>query len=172
MDSQKNILILTTGGTIEKSYIESEGVVSNRDSLLKEKLIKKLRLPYTHLEVSEVMAKDSLYMTQDDRRVILKKVQENLLPQRPILILHGTDTMVETAQFIYHQILEPPIPIVFTGAMKPAGFDDSDALQNFTEALIVCKLVKPGYYISFHNHIFKIPYVRKNHQLGTFESTK
>ncbi|TNF00611.1 MAG: asparaginase, partial [Deltaproteobacteria bacterium] len=50
------------------------------------------------------------------------------------------------------------------------GFDDSDARQNVTEALLASKILPAGIYISFHNRIFKVPNVRKNKKLGTFES--
>jgi L-asparaginase len=54
--------------------------------------------------------------------------------------------------------------------MIPMGFDDSDAAQTVTEALLAAKLLKPGFYISFHNQIFEVPHVRKNKEKGTFES--
>ena len=56
--------------------------------------------------------------------------------------------------------------------MKPLGFEDSDALQNVTEALFAARLVKPGVYISFHNRLFTVPGVRKNKELGTFQIIK
>jgi L-asparaginase len=64
----------------------------------------------------------------------------------------------------------PAQPIVFTGAMKPMGFEDSDAAQNITEALLATKILKPGVYISFHNRVFELPRVRKNKETRTFES--
>ena len=54
------------------------------------------------------------------------------------------------------------VPVVFTGAMIPMGFEDSDATQNVTEALLSAKLLSPGFYISFHNQIFSVPHVQKN----------
>jgi L-asparaginase len=74
-----------------------------------------------------------------------------------------------TAEFCYQKIANPPVAIVFTGAMIPMGFDDSDAAQNVTEALLAAKLLTPGFYISFHNQIFSIPGAQKNKDKGTFE---
>ncbi|MCO4752874.1 MAG: asparaginase, partial [Bacteriovoracaceae bacterium] len=59
---------------------------------------------------------------------------------------------------------------VFTGAMKPLGFEDSDAIQNVTEAMMVAKVIQPGIYISFHNRLFEVPGAKKNKAKRTFEA--
>ncbi|MCB9024830.1 MAG: asparaginase [Bdellovibrionaceae bacterium] len=167
----KNIWILTTGGTIEKSYSEDEGSLENRESLLQRKLIEKLRIPYTEVKVKTLMAKDSLHMTDEDREIIFQSIKESLGQCDGIVVLHGTDTLDKTLLYCYNQLAKPSIPVVFTGAMKPAGFDDSDALQNFTEALYASQVVAPGYYLSFHGHLFHGPNFKKNKLLRTFESS-
>ena len=86
-----------------------------------------------------------------------------------IVILHGTDTMALTAQYCFDRIKELSVPVVFTGAMIPMGFEDTDATQNVTEAMLAAKLLKPGFYISFHNQIFVVPNVQKNKEKRTFE---
>lgn len=70
---------------------------------------------------------------------------------------YTTDTMTVTAEFCQKQIQMPKVPIVFTGAMIPMGFEDSDATQNVTEALYATRFLTPGFYISFHNQIFEVP---------------
>ena len=166
----KSITILTTGGTIEKSYSELDGSLKNRSSGLKKRMLSRLRLPHTEVHLVEVMAKDSLDMTEEDRRQIFNRFQEELKKaENPVLILHGTDTMEQTATYFFRQLPEPPVPVIFTGAMRPVGFEDSDAMQNFVEAMIACHLVTPGIYISFHSHIFPLPGVRKNKKRRTFE---
>lgn len=165
---KKQILVLTTGGTIEKSYDELDGSLENRESLLKSLLLSKLRLPHTEVELQEVMAKDSLHMTEEDRHLIYERIIHHSLQGRPIIVLHGTDTMEKTAEHCFKQDPVPRVPVIFTGAMRPVGFEDSDARQNFTEALMAAHLLEPGFYISFHNHLFKVPKVTKNKQQGTF----
>jgi len=167
---KKQIHILTTGGTIEKSYSEIDGDLKNRESLLEKKLLQRLRLPYTDVKLSSLMAKDSLHMTAEDREIVWQALQSRFADKIPVLILHGTDTMEETLRYCHHKRPQPPVAVVFTGAMKPVGFDDSDATQNFVEALVLAQYVPPGYYISFHNHLFLGPKVTKNRQTGTFES--
>ena len=169
METQK-VVIMTTGGTIEKSYNEFDGSLKNRQSRLKNRLLAKLRLPHTTIELIEVMAKDSLHMVEEDREQIWRKLSEQFNKKIPCVVLHGTDTMEVTAEYCYDHCPEPPVAVVFTGAMKPMGFEDSDAPQNFTEALAVCHVLKPGFYVSFHNRVFEVPRVQKNRRRRTFET--
>jgi len=166
------IIVMTTGGTIEKTYDEFDGSLANRESSIRQRILSKLRLPYTKLTIFSLMAKDSLHMTDYDRTMIYKTIESHLYKNLPIVVLHGTDTMAKTASVVYEKLKdsgELKGPIVFTGAMKPMGFEDSDAAQNVTEALLSAKLLDPGVYISFHNRVFKLPRVRKNHEKRTFE---
>lgn len=165
---KRKVIVVTTGGTIEKTYDETEGTLSNRGSTLRE-MIKRLRLPYTEIQHHDLLCKDSLDMTDRDRQIILMAVENYLQENFPLVILHGTDTMELTAKYLFDNISPAPVPIVFTGAMKPFGFENSDAIQNFTEALLATDLVKPGIYIAMHGKVHKMPGVYKNRQTGTFE---
>ncbi|MGZ3742324.1 MAG: asparaginase domain-containing protein [Pseudobdellovibrionaceae bacterium] len=165
----QDVIIITTGGTIEKTYNEFDGSLENRGTSIKNRILSKMRLPYTNITVFPVLSKDSLYMDDLDRALIAATVKNQMQKGHPIVILHGTDTMSLTAEQCHKEIPNPQVPVVFTGAMIPMGFDDSDAAQNVTEALLSAKLLPPGFYISFHNQIFKIPGVRKNKEKGTFE---
>lgn len=166
----QDVIIITTGGTIEKTYNEFDGSLENRGTSIKNRILSKMRLPYTNIMVHPLLSKDSLYMTNEDRSLIAATVKEQMQRGCPIVILHGTDTMHITADFCFQEIGVPKVPVIFTGAMIPMGFDDSDAAQNVTEALHTAKLAQPGFYISFHNQVFNVPRVRKNKELGTFES--
>ncbi|PIP91818.1 MAG: asparaginase [Bdellovibrionales bacterium CG12_big_fil_rev_8_21_14_0_65_38_15] len=168
----QDIVVITTGGTIEKTYDESDGSLANRESVIKARIMSRLRLPYTGLQVFSVMSKDSLFMTDDDRSLLIQFIKAQLEKNIPIVILHGTDTMAISAERCFQDIKDPKVPIVFTGAMKPLGFEDSDALQNVTEALLASKLVSPGIYLSFHGRVFKVPGVKKNRDRGTFEQVE
>lgn len=169
---RQRVIILTTGGTIEKSYSEFDGSLRNRQSMLKNRLLSKLRLPHTDVDMLEVMAKDSLHMSDEDRQEIWLAIKGQFDRNQAILVLHGTDTMELTAKYCFEQNDQPPVPVVFTGAMKPMGFEDSDALQNFSEALVVCHVLSPGFYVSFHNRVFKVPDVQKNRRRRTFEASE
>lgn len=165
------IIVLTTGGTIEKTYDEIEGSLRNRETIIRHRIEDGLRLPYTKIEVKSIMAKDSLDMTEDDRFVILASIKELANAYKaPIVVLHGTDTMQQTAELVEKTWEQPTVPVVFTGAMRPLGFVDTDAVQNVVEAMILAKVLVPGVYISFHSRLFHVPGVRKNKAKGTFEA--
>lgn len=163
------LFILTTGGTIEKVYDEFEGSLQNGETIVKNKILQKLRLPYTEIQVKQVMAKDSLFMDDKDRQIILDSIKTYSKFGNPIVVLHGTDTLDITSKFCSDNFKEVAVPVVFTGAMKPLGFDDSDAAQNVIEAIFAARIMSPGYYATFHGKLFKIPNVRKNKTKGTFE---
>lgn len=163
------VIIISTGGTIEKTYDEGDGSLENKKSIILQQILKKLRLPYKDIEVLPLMAKDSLYMTDSDRDLICHVVQEKLQQNCPIVIIHGTDTMEVTGRHLFNAVKNPGQPIILTGAMRPMEFENSDAIQNVTEALFAAGLCSPGIYISFHSELFKVPDVRKNRAKGTFE---
>lgn len=168
--AKRLVTVFTTGGTIEKTYSEQDGSISNRQSQLRQKLLSRLRLPYTDIEVIELMQKDSLEMNLQDRKIICQAIQKAFSAGHPIVVLHGTDTLSDTLSYCRGEIKSSPVAVVFTGALRPAGFDDSDALQNFTEALYAAQTAKPGLYVSFHGRLFHEEKIKKNREIGTFES--
>lgn len=163
------VTIITTGGTIEKTYNEFDGSLENRGTSIRNRILTKLRLPETNISVVPLMSKDSLYMSDVDREIIITEIKKQILYGKPIVILHGTDTMTVTAERAFKEIVKPTVPVIFTGAMIPMGFEDSDATQNVTEALLAARILNPGFYITFHNQIFDVPNVQKNREKGTFE---
>jgi L-asparaginase len=163
------LFILTTGGTIEKIYDEFEGSLQNKDTIVKNKILQKLRLPYTEIQVKQIMAKDSLFMDDKDRASILESIKTYARFGNPVVVLHGTDTMDLTSKYCFDNFKDVAVPVVFTGAMKPLGFDDSDAAQNVIEAIFAARIMKPGFYVTFHGKLFTVPNLKKNKQLGTFE---
>jgi L-asparaginase len=164
------INVVTTGGTIEKMYSEQSGVVLNAASKIGLYLTR-LRLPDCEVRVHPVMNKDSLEMTTDDRAVLVAALEPLVAEGNPVVITHGTDTMVETGIFIQRALVGLAVPIILTGAMAPLGFEYSDGLQNLTESLLAARLLGPGVYVVIHSQVFPVDSVRKNRELGTFVST-
>lgn len=165
-----DVIIITTGGTIEKTYDEFDGSLENRGTSIKNRILSKLRLPYTNIHVEALLSKDSLFMDDTDREMICEAIGKESKKNAPIVVLHGTDTMAVTAKYCFDEIKNLTVPVVFTGAMVPMGFEDTDATQNVTEAMLAAKLLPPGFYISFHNQIFIVPNVHKNKEKRTFET--
>ncbi len=164
----QTIHLISTGGTLEKIYSEQDGSVFNLDSKV-DRYLRLLRLPDTNIDVLGLMNKDSLEMTAADRELILAAVRSKL--SAPIVITHGTDTMVETGTYLKEKLQDPAFPIILTGAMTPLGFEETDGLQNLAESILAAKLIAPGVYIVMHNQVFPIGGVRKDKQLARFVLT-
>ena len=169
-DRMKAIYVVSTGGTIEKGYSEQNGIVANLDSKI-DRYLRLLRLPDCDVRIVPLMNIDSLEMTDSDRAQILGTVKALLQEKAPILITHGTDTMVETGLYLQRALPQLEVPIVMTGAMAPLGFEGSDALQNLTESLFALRILSPGIYVVSHNQVFPISKVRKDRILGRFVTT-
>ncbi len=165
----QRIHLISTGGTIEKIYSETTGSVVNLESKI-DRYLKLLRLPGTEIDAISVMNIDSLEMTHEDREQVLDVVRQRL--DAPIVITHGTDTMVETGCFLKHHLGTVPFPIVFTGAMTPLGFERSDGLQNLTESLLAARLLPAGIWLVMHNEVFAIDRVRKDREMSRFVAIK
>lgn len=165
------IHLISTGGTIEKTYSEQTGSVENLGNKI-DRYLQQLRLPDAQVEPLQLMNKDSLDMTEQDRRQVLTAVQQCLEDGAPIVISHGTDTLVETGLYLKARLPQLRVPIVFTGAMTPLGFERSDGLQNLTESLLAARLLPPGIYLVIHNQVFPIDRVRKDRAQARFLSTE
>ncbi len=161
------VYVITTGGTIEKVYSEQTGAVANVDEKI-DRYLGLLRLPDCDVRVLPLMNKDSLEMTDADRMLVLGMVRGLLLEGSPIVITHGTDTMVQTGLYLQNELTGLAIPIVLTGAMTPLGFEGSDGLQNLTESLFAVRVLGPGVYVVMHNQAFPVHRVRKDQLLGRF----
>jgi L-asparaginase len=131
-----------------------------------------LRLPDAEINIVPLMNKDSLEMSAADRLLLLWMVRAILKENAPMLITHGTDTMVETGLYLQGALPKLEAPIVMTGAMTPLGFEGSDGLQNLTESLLAVRLVAPGIYVVIHRQVFPIDQVRKDHTLSRFDSER
>jgi len=157
------IRILITGGTFDKEYDEISGRLYFKDTHIPEML--KLGRCRLDVQLRTVMMIDSLEMTDADRRLIVdhcKKAKED-----KIVVTHGTDTMVETAQILAKEI--PNKTIVLTGAMIPYAFGSSDGLFNLGSALSFVQALPHGVYIAMNGKCFSWNKVKKNRDRGEFE---
>lgn len=168
----RHLTLITTGGTIEKTYDEATGDLANRRSIVR-KMLRRIRLEETTVSIVELMSKDSLLMTDDDRGRIAEAVRaaggsaEMRSDTGGIVILHGTDTLTVTGEFLL-RTLKPAAPIVLTGAMRPFEMTRSDALQNLTEAIFATGILAPGVYCVAHGRVLPFPGTTKDRERGTF----
>lgn len=157
------IKLFVTGGTFDKEYNELTGQLFFKNTHLKEML--NLGRCELNIDLITLMMIDSLYMTDDNRKIIL----ENCINSREdkIVITHGTDTMVETAITLGKTIKKKTI--VLTGAMVPYKFGSSDGLFNLGTALAFVQVLPHGVYIAINGKYFAWNDVKKNKIKGHFE---
>ena len=156
--------ILLTGGTIDKSYNESNGELGFEESYISEMLA--LGRNKTNTSIEQLMMKDSLEMTEADRQLILKACENS--SEQKLLITHGTDTMVQTAQMLGEAKLNKSVVLV--GAMVPFVFKHSDALFNLGFALGALQTLPVGVYVAMNGSVFSWDNVVKNLALGEFQA--
>ncbi len=158
------VALISTGGTIEKTYDEISGLLENQVSVL-DIMLNSLELGGVEIFRTRLMNKDSLNMDDTDHDLIAATALHKSRAYDGVVIVHGTDRLAETG----HRIgAEVSAPVVLTGAMRPYLLRNTDAVQNLTEALLAVQLVAPGVYVSMHNKVLKFPGVAKDLEKGTF----
>lgn len=161
----EKITVLTTGGTIDKVYSVAGDLEIGAPSV--HDLLKPV-LTDLAFEVTEVLAVDSLDMTDEDRAQLL--VALDAVDNRHVIITHGTDTIPETARYLLeHASLGDKI-VVLTGAMQPASMRVSDAGFNLGAAVAAVNLLEAGVYVSMSGKVFDGASVIKDRSRGIFSS--
>ena len=149
-------------GTIDKVYFDALSTYEVGDPSISD-ILKDARVNFNY-EVASLLKKDSLEMTDHDRSIIHRAVQEE--PNDKIIITHGTDTMIETAKVL--AAVKNKV-IVLTGAMEPAKFKSSDAVFNLGSAVAAVQALPQGVYLVINGRIFTPDNVKKNRILKRFE---
>ena len=159
----KTLLILTTGGTIDKIYFDDKSDYQIGEPQI-GKILRDLGvvIPFT---VVPVMRKDSLHIDADDRAMLKAAIESR--EESHILITHGTDTMVETAKVLS---AIPGKTMVLTGALNPASFRGSDAEFNIGTAVGAVQALPAGVYIAMNGRIWDPAKVKKNVAANRFEA--
>ena len=160
------LALISTGGTIEKTYQSRSGELRNETSVL-DHMLAQLELPEMTIARIALMNKDSLEMDGNDHVLIATTAQKAAAGNDGVIVVHGTDRLAESGEATA-TAGDPSAAIVFTGAMRPYELRDTDALQNLTEALVAVRLLDPGVYVAIHNKVLRFPGVVKDHDAGTF----
>lgn len=163
----KRIALISTGGTIEKTYDELSGVLANRVSVL-DVMLASLQLRGVSIDRVSLMNKDSLEMSEADHDLIAATAAKQAATHDGVVIVHGTDRLAKTGDRLVERLGSPRTPIVLTGAMRPWEMRSTDALQNLTEALLAVQLLAPGVYVAMHSQVLRFPGVEKDPKAGTF----
>ena len=156
-----SILILTTGGTIDKVYFDAKSEYEVGDPQIGDVL----RLAHVNVdyEIVPLFRKDSLEMTQKEREEIKSHIEQS--SAKRILVTHGTDTMADTGRFL--ESIKGKT-IVLTGALLPARFRDNDAIFNIGFAMAAVQSLDEGTYICMNGKIFDPNCVKKDRDANQF----
>jgi L-asparaginase len=161
MTNHDSILVLTTGGTIDKQYFDALSQYAITETII-ARLLEVARVAHP-FRIEEVLRKDSLDISPEDRGEIERRVAQ--ADERRIVITHGTDTMTDTAQVLS---AVPGKTIVLVGALTPARFAESDAAFNLGMAFATAQVAPPGVYITMNGSVFAGGKVVKDRVRGAF----
>ena len=156
------IKIFSVGGTIDKVYFDQLSEYQVGFPSVRE-ILDGLPIAFEY-DVESLLRKDSLDMDESDREWVLHHVAAD--PHAKILITHGTDTMIETAQAL--SVITDKC-VVLTGAMEPARFKSSDAVFNIGVAIGAVAALPNGVYIAMNGRVFNPFKCRKNRDKRMFE---
>ncbi|MBB3225508.1 L-asparaginase [Luteibacter sp. Sphag1AF] len=159
----QQLTIITTGGTIDKVYFDDKSDYQIGAPQIGD-ILTQLGVAF-RFDVIPILRKDSLHVTAEDRALIRSTIEAQ--PTSHVLITHGTDTMVETAQVLMGI---PGKVIVLTGALNPARFQGSDAVFNIGCAVGAVQTLEEGVYIAMNGRVWDPSKVRKNRDANRFEA--
>lgn len=165
-DASEIIRIFTVGGTIDKIYFDAKSAYEVGPPNIGE-ILGGLKLNPA-FAVTPLMQKDSLDMDDADRTLIKEAVGSSV--DKRIIITHGTDTMVQTAERLGELAVANGQTIVLTGALEPARFKTSDAMFNIGAAITAVQILPPGVYITMNGQVFDYDKVVKDVEQGRFVS--
>jgi L-asparaginase len=158
----EKLRIFTTGGTIDKIYFDAKSEYEVGEPQIGE-ILREMGVGFP-FEITSLMRKDSLDLSDEDRQAIRKAVAAD--PAERLLITHGTDTMTETAKALQGI---PGKTVVLTGSLNPARFRGSDAIFNIGGAVAAAQTLAAGIYIFMNGRVFDALKVRKNRDKNRFE---
>ncbi len=163
-----SVLILTTGGTIDKVYFDAKSTYEIGEPQIGA-LLQDAGVSFDY-RVEYLMRKDSLELTDGDRRQIAQAVLD--APERQVLVTHGTDTMAQTAREVAGVLAQAgsDTTVVFVGSLAPARFKGSDAEFNVGFAAAAVQTLGPGSYVAMNGRVFDPHRVRKDRDRNRFEA--
>ena len=161
VQKMNEILILTTGGTIDKVYFDAKSHYEVGSSIVGS-LLEQAEVKHPH-KIVGVVQKDSLELTDEDRSKIRDVILDH--PHRQIVITHGTDTITETAHTLSKLTGRT---IVLTGSLAPARFAMTDAMFNIGMAIATVQAKTPGIYIVMNGTVFDAHLVHKDREQNAF----
>ena len=161
------VCVFTLGGTIDKEYSVAGADLVVGEPFL-EKVLSSLRLQIT-CTIENITEKDSLDLCDSDRDKLCVAVNNSQADR--IMVTHGTDTMIETAQYL-RQHLDTAArnkTVVFTGAFVPGRFSSPEATFNLGFALAIALTYPAGAYIALGGCVYPSDSAMKDSERQCFD---
>ena len=158
----EELLVVTTGGTIDKVYFDDKSDYQIGEPQI-GRILEELGVAF-RFTVIPILRKDSLHISDEERALVRSTILAQ--PARHVLVTHGTDTMVETARVLAGI---PGKTIVLTGSLSPARFQNSDAVFNVGCAIGAVQALPHGVYVVMNGRVFAADKVKKNRDANRFE---
>ena len=137
------VAVIGMGGTIDKDYPRTtKGYAFEIDEPAAERVFASQIFLGIKWRVESVCKKDSTEIDDADREALVDAIRR--APERRVLVTHGTDTLIESAQYVAASGAGAGKAIAFTGAMKPERFKDSDAPFNLGTAVGATAVLPAG----------------------------
>jgi L-asparaginase len=131
----RRVVLISTGGTIA-SRQTGNGYAA---ALPGRRLLAGVAVPDgVRVEVQDLFTVNSAALTTAQQLTLLRAVHDVLTDPlvAGVVVTHGTDTLEESA-FLLDLHHRDRRPVVFTGAQRPPDRENSDALVNLRDALVV-----------------------------------
>lgn len=163
------VVIINTGGTLNKCYDPIAGqLIVSPDETAITKLLESAA-PNLDIHLMGLIHKDSLEMTDEDRKLIIAAIRTlpGSLQRAPIIVVHGTDTLHQTATMLDQAPLDHVV--ILTGAMRPAEIEPRESALHLGLALgFLAAAPEPGIYVAMHGRVAPYSQLRKNYDEGIF----
>ena len=149
---KKNILLLTTGGTI--ASVPGGDGLEPRPAECMSREIDHLRGSY-RITVEDVMCLDSSNIHPTQWQELAETIFARRLDFDGIVISHGTDTMAYTASALTFMLPDIDRPVVFTGSQLPLTDILSDGPDNLRTAFAMAASGHPGIFLAFDRKVMR-----------------
>lgn len=163
----ENVAIINTGGTFNKYYnLDRQRLEVLEDNSNIQKIIQKTFYTNNFTQIFGSVYKDSSHFTTKDREQLVSLI--NKLEQDKIIIVHGTDTIIQTAQFLKDNEINKTI--ILTGSMVPFSINEIEASSNLMTAYGYIQAIKEkNIYIALNGLVEEFNKVYKNKEEHCFK---
>ena len=149
------LLILLTGGTLMMRPLPAAGVGSAALGLDESAPNLLGELPMlariADIETRQLFSMDSGDMRPRDWLRLAREIHAAVDARAydGVVVVHGTDTMADTASALALLLGPLPIPVVLTGAQRPLAEVRTDARENLIDAALVATMAVPEVSVVF-----------------------